>query len=220
MGRLRSAACEHHQWPDIAAISSQECGDIGAAGFGDGDEIDAAQAKRGWPRRWAAGRREALLETSVTERGYRLLMAQEIERKFLVRSEDWRAGAHRRETIRQAYLAITEALTIRVRVIGDSAWLTIKSKADGPSRDEFEYAIPRADADWLMAARQGGVIEKVRHSISFGGRSWTVDEFGGDHAGLVLAECELEAADAEFALPDWIGDEVTDDPAYRNSSLV
>ncbi|MEQ1492744.1 MAG: CYTH domain-containing protein [Terricaulis sp.] len=142
------------------------------------------------------------------------------ERQFLVRSEDWRAQAHRRETIRQAYLAITETLTIRVRVIGDSAWITIKSKADGPSRDEFEYAIPRADADWLMAARQGGMIEKVRHSIFFGGRTWTVDEFGGDHAGLVLAACELEAADAQLALPDWIGDEVTDDPAYRNSALV
>lgn len=147
-------------------------------------------------------------------------MAIEIERKFLVRSDAWRSEAYLRETIRPSYLAITEALTIRVRVIDDSAWITIKSKADGPTRDEFEYAIPRADADWLMAARQGGVIEKVRHAIAFDGRTWTVDEFGGDHAGLVLAECELEAADAELALPDWIGDEVTNDPAYRNSALA
>jgi len=195
--------------------------DIGAAGFSDSDEVGAAPGEAGLAEllcEQVGG--EALFERTVTERGYRLPMAQEIERKFLVRSEDWRAGAHRRETIRQAYIAIIEALTIRVRVIGDSAWITIKSKADGPSRDEFEYAIPRADTDWLMAARQGGVIEKVRHSISFGGRTWTVDGFGGDHAGLVLAECELEAADAELTLPDWIGDEVTDDPAYRNSALV
>jgi adenylate cyclase len=81
-------------------------------------------------------------------------MAQEIERKFLVRSEDWRAQAHRRESIRQAYIAITETLTIRVRVIGDSAWITIKSKADGPSRDEFEYAIPPAEAEANYYAEQ------------------------------------------------------------------
>jgi adenylate cyclase len=147
-------------------------------------------------------------------------MALEIERKFLVRSPDWRAHAHRCDVIRQAYLAVTEALTIRVRVIGDAAWLAIKSKAEGPSRDEFEYAIPRADADWLLAARQGGVIEKVRHSIMVAGRTWSVDEFSGDHAGLVLAECELEAADAPLILPEWVGQEVTGDPAYRNSALA
>ena len=147
-------------------------------------------------------------------------MAQEIERKFLVRSEDWRAAAHRREAIRQAYLAITEILTIRVRMIGEKAWVTIKSKADGPTRTEFEYPIPHANAAWLMGARQGGVIEKVRHSIVFGGRTWTVDEFNGEHDGLVIAECELEAADAALARPDWVGEEVTNDPACRNSALA
>lgn len=147
-------------------------------------------------------------------------MAVEIERKFLVRTEAWRALAHMCEDIRQAYLVVGDLLTVRIRISGEHAWLTIKGKADGPTRDEFEYAIPRADAEVLMQRRQGGVIEKTRHAIAFGGRTWVVDEFRGDNDGLVLAECELEAADAALALPDWVGEEVTGDPAYQNSALV
>ncbi|MDZ4692991.1 CYTH domain-containing protein [Terricaulis sp.] len=147
-------------------------------------------------------------------------MSVEIERKFLVRSDDWRAQAHMREELCQAYLAITDLLTIRVRVSGENAWITIKSRGDGLVRDEFEYAIPLADAAKLIEARQGGVIDKVRHSIAFGGRTWIVDEFRGAHQGLLLAECELDSPDAALVLPDWVGQEVTDDPAYRNSALV
>ena len=99
-------------------------------------------------------------------------MAVEIERKFLMRSQSWRTQAYLQEDLRQAYLAITVLLTVRVRVVnGAQAWITIKSQSEGLARDEFEYAIPRADAERLVEARQGAVIEKVRHSIAFGGRT-------------------------------------------------
>lgn len=147
-------------------------------------------------------------------------MAIEIERKFLVASDAWRAESFLDETIRQGYLARAENVTIRVRVIdSDHAVLTIKSREQGPIREEFEYAIPIADAEALLARCTGTLIEKVRHSVAFSGRTWTIDEFRGDRAGLILAECELGSVDDALDLPPWTGEEVTNDPAYRNEAL-
>jgi adenylate cyclase len=143
----------------------------------------------------------------------------EIERKFLVVGDAWRAAAHARSHIRQGYLAKTAQLNVRVRLIDDRAWLTLKSREPGAVRQEFDYPIPAEDAAALLARCEGAPIEKVRHVVLVAGRVWTVDEFLGGRAGLVLAECELEAADAPLVLPDWAGAEVTDDPAYRNENL-
>lgn len=153
-------------------------------------------------------------------------MAIEIERKFLVAGDGWKAGVASERVIRQGYLARGRA-SIRVRIVDDAhAVLTIKS-AGGKSargsqtRQEFEYPLPRADADALLALADGHVIEKRRHIVpdAASGLAWEVDVFGGCLSGLVLAEIELDAADRALAPPDWIGREVTDDPRFYNEAL-
>lgn len=148
-------------------------------------------------------------------------MAQEIERKFLVVSEGWRDGITATQALSQAYLARTDSLSARVRIVdGRHAFLALKSSRPGPTRSEFEYAIPVADACDLMQLRQGRVIEKTRHIVEAGGSRWEVDIFGGELAGLAIAEIELARADDAFARPGWLGREVTDDPAYYNAALA
>lgn len=144
-------------------------------------------------------------------------MPQEIERKFLLRGDDWRSApaVH----IRQGYLSREAARTVRVRTSGDGAWLTIKGKSQGAVRAEFEYAIPLADANTLLELCERPLIEKNRHIIDYAGFTWEVDEFFGANQGLIVAEIELESEDQKFELPPWIGDEVTDDPRYYNSQL-
>ncbi|MDL2291469.1 CYTH domain-containing protein [Desulfovibrio sp. OttesenSCG-928-F20] len=145
---------------------------------------------------------------------------QEIERKFLLTHSGWR-GLARGTRIRQGYLCLDPERTVRVRLAGSEAWLTIKGKSSGPSRLECNYAIPLAEAERLLdevALRP--LVEKVRYAIAYEGLIWEVDEFFGDNLGLVLAEVELESEDQAFERPDWIGEEVTDDPRYYNASLV
>ncbi len=147
-------------------------------------------------------------------------MAIEIERKFLVKGDEWRSQVMRSKCIVQAYLAITEALSIRARIVDDiDATLTIKSQGTSTSRQEFEYIIPLNDARAMIQHRIGAVIDKVRHIVPAGELFWEVDEFGGENAGLVLAEIELNSTDVQFDRPGWIGTEVSDDPRYSNSSL-
>ncbi len=147
-------------------------------------------------------------------------MAKEIERKFLVASDAWRTGA-RGVPYRQGYLDTGAGCTVRVRVAGERAFLTIKGPPQGAVRDEYEYPIPVADAEELLGRLcSGGCIEKVRHRVTHAGRVWEVDEFEGANAGLVLAEVELEHPDAEVALPSWLGTEVTGDPRYTNAALA
>jgi len=147
-------------------------------------------------------------------------MGQEIERKFLVVGEAWRAGA-RGERFRQGYLSSTKERTVRVRVHGDSAALTIKGPPEGLSRAEFEYVIPRADAEALLDTLcERPLIEKTRWFVDFGGLTWEIDEFAGENAGLVVAEVELESEDQPIDLPPWTGAEVTHDARYQNASLV
>ena len=147
-------------------------------------------------------------------------MAQEIERKFLVVGDAWRALAEG-VVYRQGYLSTDADRTLRVRTVGAKGYLTVKGITVGATRTEFEYEIPLADADAMLDELcLRPIIEKTRHKIPFDGLVWEVDVFAGDNDGLVVAEVELASEDQEFRLPDWIGEEVTDDPRYYNANLV
>ncbi len=147
-------------------------------------------------------------------------MATEIERKFLVRADDWRAGASG-VVIRQGYLASSPALAVRVRTCGERAYLTIKAGASARVRSEFEYEIPAAEASIMLDALcPPPLIEKTRYRVAFAGHTWEVDVFEGDNKGLIMAEVELTAEDEVVALPSWVGEEVTDDPRYLNANLA
>ena len=148
-------------------------------------------------------------------------MAREIERKFLVCSDEWRHFHTRVSVIRQAYLSLSDALTIRVRIVDDrEAFVAIKSARQGAARDEYEYAIPLEDARQLLPMRIGAILTKRRHIIETNGLEWEVDVFDGAHKGLVLAEIELDDADTPFERPHWLGREVTDDHRYYNGFLA
>ena len=146
-------------------------------------------------------------------------MGIEIERKFLVQGEDWKHG-HTPQLLSQGYLNRDKQRTVRVRIAGDAAWLTIKGESQGATRAEFEYAVPLDDARQLMALCDGPRVEKYRWRVAHGGLVWEVDEFLGDNAGLVVAEVELSSEEQAFDKPDWAGAEVTHDPRYFNSSLA
>lgn len=147
-------------------------------------------------------------------------MGVEIERKFLVSGDAWRTlGAP--VLLRQGYLSADPERTVRVRIEGEQGVLTIKSKSEGASRGEWEYPIPLRDAEELLDRLcERPLVEKYRRRIDFQGFTWEVDEFLGENAGLVVAEIELPAEDTVFDLPDWIGNEVTGEPRYYNSSLI
>jgi len=148
-------------------------------------------------------------------------MGVEIERKFLVVGESWRDGALA-SRIRQAYLVRDPARSVRIRDEDGRVTLTIKGPgtgAGGMTRDEFEYELPADDAEGIFALCEAGTIDKTRHRIDVAGRTWEVDEFHGSLAPLVVAEVELDAADAEVVLPEWAGHEVTGDSSYSNGAL-
>lgn len=151
-------------------------------------------------------------------------MALEIERKFLLKDDSWRAAVISSRRLSQGYLTtLTDGAkaSVRVRVGGDQAYLNIKSMRLGMSRDEFEYPIPIEDAGHMLANLcSGAVIEKIRHHVHFAGLLWEIDEFLGANQGLVVAEVELNSEDQTFQKPDWVGEEVTEDPRYYNVSLV
>ena len=148
-------------------------------------------------------------------------MGIEIERKFLLRDARWRAQIARSEVMRQGYLAGSEHCSIRIRLTDQDARLNIKSATLGITRTEFEYVVPAADAEIMLATLCGTrTLEKTRHYVHHEGHHWEVDEFHGANAGLVVAELELSAADESFARPAWLGEEVSDDPRYYNSCLV
>ncbi len=146
-------------------------------------------------------------------------MSIEIERKFLLKDDSWKqnaVGIH----YAQGYLNQPGENTVRVRIAGASAFLTIKSKSKGISRQEFEYKIPQEDAQELLKLSQTPVIEKIRYKIEYAGKCWEVDEFLGKNAGLYVAEIELNAEDEAFEKPEWIGKEVSGDKRYYNSRLA
>jgi adenylate cyclase len=148
-------------------------------------------------------------------------MGVEVERKFLVADESWRAGVTSSTRIVQGYLAQTDLATVRVRVKGDAGFLTVKGVSVGVSRSEFEYEVPVADAlAMLDELAQGPVIDKVRHLVPVGDHVWEVDVFAGPNAPLVMAEVELAHADEDFARPSWAGIEVSDDQRFFNVNLA
>jgi len=147
-------------------------------------------------------------------------MAREIERKFLVKNVSWKNG-RQGLLCRQGYLVTAEDITVRVRVLGDQGFLTIKGRTEGISRDEFEYRIPVTDAEAMLGGMsRGGTVEKIRYHVEVNGFLWDVDEFLGENIGLVLAEVELEAEDQQLEFPDWLGQEVTGEVRYYNAYLA
>jgi adenylate cyclase len=145
---------------------------------------------------------------------------REIERKFLLASDAWRALAHRRQPLSQGYLASGERASVRVRIAGSDAWLNIKSGGLVASRLEYEYRIPAADARELLELATGPLIEKTRHYVDYGGFTWEIDEFHGDNLGLIVAEIELDDEQQVFSRPPWLGKEVTELRRYYNVCLV
>ncbi|MBD5185780.1 MAG: CYTH domain-containing protein [Bacteroidales bacterium] len=147
-------------------------------------------------------------------------MAKEIERKFLVRSENYKSRSIESRRIVQGYLSDNAEATVRVRIAGSQAWLTVKSINKGAERGEWEYEVPVADAEEMLRLSVTPVLSKTRHIIDHEGFRWEVDEFHGALEGLVVAEVELDDAEACPPLPDFIGREVTGDARYYNSVLA
>ena len=148
-------------------------------------------------------------------------MAIEIERKFLVKNDDWRQSSDAGVAIAQGYFGSPQKASIRVRIQGNSANINIKSARLGISRHEYEYAIPLEDARHMLdelCVRP--VIEKHRYHCEYQGHIWEIDVFEGDNAGLVVAEIELGDENETFAIPDWAGEDVSHDPRYYNVSLL
>jgi adenylate cyclase len=147
-------------------------------------------------------------------------MGKEIERKFLVKGDSWRAQAHGKR-YRQGYLSTVKERTVRVRTVGDKGYMTVKGITTGASRAEYEYEIPLADANEMLDNLcQRPIIEKTRYRIPQGEVVWEIDEFEGDNRGLIVAEVELKDEHQSVRMPDWIGQEVTSDPRYFNANLV
>lgn len=147
-------------------------------------------------------------------------MAQEIERKFLVVGDGWRRLGDSAE-FRQGYLSTVKERTVRVRTVGEQAFLTVKGITVGATRTEFEYEIPAGDARVMLDELcEQPIIEKTRHTVDWHGMTWEIDEFSGVNEGLIVAEVELDSADQEFPHPDWVGEEVTADPRYFNANLI
>ena len=147
-------------------------------------------------------------------------MGTEIERKFLLRDESWRAGANG-TMYRQGYLNSAKERTVRVRTVGDKAFLTIKGVTVGATRAEYEYPIPFDDCNAMLdTLAEKPLIEKKRYKIRRGDLVWDIDEFFGDNKGLIVAEVELQSEGQVFDKPVWLGDEVSGDPRYFNSNLI
>jgi len=146
-------------------------------------------------------------------------MGIEIERKFLVKKDNWRTLGIPMHYV-QGYLVSDGERTVRVRVAGANGFITIKGQSQGISRLEFEYLIPREEALEMLQLSSIPLIEKYRTKVRYEGKLWEIDEFEGTNKGLIMAEIELKSEDETFSVPDWIGQEVTGDLRYYNSSLA
>ena len=147
-------------------------------------------------------------------------MATEIERKFLLVSDEWRSGVTQTYSYKDGLLAHFGQGKARIRHRGDRAWVTIKGPRCGISRAEFEYEIPTKDADELFAVCGLPHIEKVRHIVPYAGLIWMVDIHQGPLVGIEFAEVELDHPEQSITLPPWVGEEVTNDPRYRKRNLL
>ena len=148
-------------------------------------------------------------------------MAKEIERKFLVCDTSYREMALQSIEILQGYISTDPKATVRVRLFGDKAFLTVKGITTGSVRDEWEYSVPVSDArEMLDRVCDESFIHKIRYIVPFDGRTWEVDDFIQPKKGLVVAEIELDDRHAKFSCPPFIGEEVTGNPAYYNSAIA
>lgn len=148
-------------------------------------------------------------------------MAVEIERKFLVRSEDWRREVVLTRRLAQGYLANTALSSVRIRLADGQGTLSVKAMTPGLAREEFEYGVPAAEARYMLDRLcEGPRVEKQRHYVDVEGYRFEVDEFGLDNAGLVIAELELSDAAETGPRPAWLGDEVTSRPRYYSFQLA
>ena len=147
-------------------------------------------------------------------------MPKEIERKFLVKSDEWRNYISKTIPIKQAYIYTGPPIALRVRITPEKATLNLKKSTIDTTRDEFEYEIPRAHAEELLQKFVSGyVIEKLRHIVFYEGIKWEIDEFLGENEGLILAEVELDEISTVFTKPPWLGEEVSSDFRYLNTYL-
>jgi len=148
-------------------------------------------------------------------------MATEIERKFIVEKDTWRDAVASETRVSQGYLANNSNVTVRVRLKGQKALLTIKGATRGISRAEYEYPIPMDDAKTMLnELATGPVVDKTRYEVRVGEHVWELDVFHGDNDGLIMAEIELGSEDEAFEMPDWAGTEVSDDARYYNVNLA
>jgi adenylate cyclase len=147
-------------------------------------------------------------------------MGIEIERKFLVDHEKWQQLAKPQGKVyKQGYLLSDEKRTVRVRVLDDVAYITLKGSTTGISRSEFEYTIPVDEGKEILKDMATSFIEKTRYNINYAGNVWEVDVFEGDNEGLIIAEIELKNEDQEFEKPEWVKNDVSDDRRYTNAYL-
>lgn len=146
-------------------------------------------------------------------------MSIEIERRFLLKNDDWRRLASAPQTLQQGYLSVEKERTIRVRIVNDQAWLTLKGYISDVSRSEFEYDIPLVHAQTIMATMCPFKMEKKRYQVKFGGFTFEIDEYFGDNAPLIVAEIELPSEETPFAKPDWLGEEITSEGKFTNAYL-
>lgn len=148
-------------------------------------------------------------------------MPIEIERKFLVDKDKWsKVNKPKGNHYKQGYLLSDPEKSIRIRITEYKGYLTIKGKTQGATRDEFEYEIPRSDAEKLLRHYAISALEKIRYKIIYEDKLWEVDEFLGKNEGLILAEIELESEQEEFAIPEWAAEEVTTNTEYYNVNLA
>ena len=146
-------------------------------------------------------------------------MSVEIERRFLLKNDGWRRTASAPQTLQQGYLSVEKERTIRVRIIDDQAWLTLKGYISDVSRSEFEYEIPLAHAEQMMATMCPFKMEKHRYLVDYQGFTFEIDEYFGDNAPLIVAELELPSESTPYPRPDWLGREITSEGKFTNAYL-
>ena len=146
-------------------------------------------------------------------------MAYEIEHKYLVTNSTFQEMATGKVEIRQGYLNRNPDRTVRIRTVGSKGFLTVKSRNHGAKRLEFEYEIPKHDAEEILKLAEPGIVEKTRWIVPFGGLIWEVDEFHGSQKGVIVAEVEIPETDHSYEKPPFIGEDITGNPNYYNSNL-
>ncbi|MDG1477787.1 MAG: CYTH domain-containing protein [Vicingaceae bacterium] len=147
-------------------------------------------------------------------------MGLEIERKFLLKNDDWKLLVKEEISIKQGYLNSEKERTVRVRTYGNKGVITIKGKSNNLTRKEFEYTIPLADALEMLALAEQPIIEKTRFIVLHKNNTWEIDVFEGVNKGLTVTEIELQSETQQFEIPEWIAQEVSTDPKYYNANLI